>query len=106
VAALLSSIRRHGGSPKLKIKTGTTDMNIVSTRWDVPMAAYGPGDARLDHTSHEHLDLNHYAAAINVLRDALALLIPQVRPCPPADGYTPEEEAEIAGRLAALGYLE
>ena len=51
VAALLCSIRQHGGSPKLKIKTGTTDMNVVGTRWHVPMAAYGPGDGRLDHTS-------------------------------------------------------
>jgi [amino group carrier protein]-lysine/ornithine hydrolase len=38
------------------------------------MVTYGPGDASLDHTPHERIDLEHYGRAIRVLRDVLVSL--------------------------------
>lgn len=71
VRALCAGIRSHGGRPKLKLKSGTADLNIVGPAWQVPMAVYGPGDSSLDHTDHEHIDLGEYATSIAVLGVAL-----------------------------------
>jgi len=79
VRALTRSIRRHGGRPTCKVKTGTSDMNIVKQRWHVPMVAYGPGDSSLDHTDDEHVNLAEYDTAIAVLRDALPSIIDELR---------------------------
>lgn len=68
------AIRQQGGKPKLKLKTGTSDMNVVATHWQVPMLAYGPGDSGLDHTPQERLELAEYHRAIGVLRSALEKL--------------------------------
>lgn len=114
VRALTQGIRAHGGQPKFKLKTGTSDMNTVSKQWCVPMAAYGPGDSQLDHTADEHVDLDEYLRAIAVLRDALPRLSAELRElrasAAPTDteagAYTAYEEAELAKRLEALGYLE
>jgi LysW-gamma-L-lysine carboxypeptidase len=69
--ALCGAVRHRGGSPTVKVKLGTSDMNVVGPRWRVPIAAYGPGDARLDHTDDEHLPLADYLFAIDVLTDAI-----------------------------------
>jgi len=71
VRAFLSSIRSAGGSPAFTLKTGTADMNIVGPIWKCPIVAYGPGDSTLDHTPNEHLDLDEYERAINVLAQVL-----------------------------------
>jgi LysW-gamma-L-lysine carboxypeptidase len=71
VRALVGAIRRHAGQPTLKLKTGTSDMNVVAGAWRAPMAAYGPGDPALSHTLHERLELDEYLRAVAVLRDAL-----------------------------------
>lgn len=73
--ALRLAIRAHGGEPALKVKTGTSDMNVVAPHWPVPTAAYGPGDSRLDHTPGEHLPLTEYHAAIDILKSALTRLV-------------------------------
>jgi LysW-gamma-L-lysine carboxypeptidase len=106
VHALVSSIRRHGGRPGMKVKTGTSDMNIVAERWRVPMVAYGPGDSRLDHTSNEHLDLAELDLAVAVLADALRSLADELQPGPAEHGYTDYEEQTVASRLRDLGYLD
>jgi [amino group carrier protein]-lysine/ornithine hydrolase len=114
VRTLTQSIRAHGGRPKFKLKTGTSDMNTVTKKWRVPLAAYGPGDSSLDHTAEEHVDLEEYLLAIQILRDALPLLSAELhalaaRQTPPveeADVYTADEETELARRLEALGYME
>jgi LysW-gamma-L-lysine carboxypeptidase len=74
VRAFLSSMRAHGAVPGFTVKTGTSDMNVVAPVWQCPILAYGPGDSNLDHTPHEHIDLNEYARAIEVLADALRAL--------------------------------
>ncbi len=73
--ALRLAIREHGGEPVVKVKTGTSDMNVVAPFWPVPTAAYGPGDSRLDHTPGEHLPLAEYHAAIDILKSVLARLV-------------------------------
>jgi N-acetyl-ornithine/N-acetyl-lysine deacetylase len=58
--------------PRLLSKKGSSDMNTLATTWrGVPMVAYGPGDASLDHTPHERLDAAEYRAAKEVLHRAV-----------------------------------
>jgi len=66
--ALSAGIRRTGGTPRPTLKTGTSDMNTVAPSWpSLPMAAYGPGNATLDHSPTEHLPIADYLRAIAVL---------------------------------------
>jgi [amino group carrier protein]-lysine/ornithine hydrolase len=74
VRALSAGIRRHGGTPRPKVKTATSDMNTLAEVWQVPMATYGPGDSKLDHSSEEHILLDDYLRGIAVLHTALAEL--------------------------------
>lgn len=67
VRAMLRSIRAAGGTPRFAVKTGTSDMNVVAPLWRCPTVAYGPGDSSLDHTPNEHIDLDEYRRAIDVL---------------------------------------
>jgi LysW-gamma-L-lysine carboxypeptidase len=76
--AFRRAIREQGGQPRFKVKTGTSDMNVIAPFWNVPMLAYGPGDSSLDHTPHEHLDLAEYEKAIAVLTTAFANLAKSV----------------------------
>jgi LysW-gamma-L-lysine carboxypeptidase len=71
VAGFLRAIRTEGGQPRFKVKTGTSDMNVVGPVWGCPMVAYGPGDSNLDHTPHEHIKLDEYLRAIRVLTHVL-----------------------------------
>jgi len=66
IRALRVAIREQGLSPRLLAKGGTADFNYAAT-WNCPMAAYGPGDSRLDHTNEERLDLDEYARSIRIL---------------------------------------
>lgn len=74
VRALLRSIRAGGGNPRFKLKTGTSDMNVVGPVWGCPIVAYGPGDAALDHTPQEHIEIDEYLRSIEILAQALAAL--------------------------------
>lgn len=70
----LRAIRAEGGTPRFTLKLGTSDMTIVGPAWRCPMVTYGPGDASLDHTPEERIDLAEYGRAIRVLRDVLVSL--------------------------------
>jgi LysW-gamma-L-lysine carboxypeptidase len=74
VRAFLSGIRKAGGNPGFKLKTGTSDMNIVGPIWNVPIVAYGGGDSNLDHTPDEHIQLSEYLSGIDVLVNSLEKL--------------------------------
>ena len=74
------AIRDAGGTPVFKLKTGTSDMNVVAGHWPVPTLAYGPGDSRLDHTPDERLPLSEYDLAVSVLRDALTRVAQTLKP--------------------------
>jgi LysW-gamma-L-lysine carboxypeptidase len=70
----LRAIRLAEGKPGFVYKTGTADFNIIGPSWNVPILAYGPGDSALDHTPNEHLPLEDYYHAIEVLENVLAQL--------------------------------
>jgi [amino group carrier protein]-lysine/ornithine hydrolase len=71
VRAFLSGIRSQSGEPRFVYKTGTADLNIAAPAWKCPSLVYGPGDSALDHTPHEHIDLQEYARAVSVLTHVL-----------------------------------
>ena len=73
VRSFLGAIRSvaPGSNPGFVVKTGTSDMNVVAPVWQCPILAYGPGDAALDHTPHEHISLDEYWTAVQVLAEAL-----------------------------------
>lgn len=71
VRAFLKAIRAQGGEPSFKLKTGTSDMNLLGPACGVPIVAYGPGDSALDHTPNEHIELAEYQRAQSVLTAAL-----------------------------------
>jgi LysW-gamma-L-lysine carboxypeptidase len=72
--AFLRALREAGAEPRMKVKTGTSDMNVVGPVWQCPILAYGPGDSRLDHTPEEHVEIGEYLKAVEVLRRALGLV--------------------------------
>lgn len=74
VRAFLKAVRAEGLEPAFKVKSGTSDMNVVGPAWNCPIVAYGPGDSNLDHTPNEHLDLAEYRQAIRVLARVLRTL--------------------------------
>jgi LysW-gamma-L-lysine carboxypeptidase len=69
--ALARAIRAQGGEPIFKVKTGTADLNIVAPAWGCPTLAYGPGDAALDHTPDEHIELPEYLRSVEILTAAI-----------------------------------
>jgi LysW-gamma-L-lysine carboxypeptidase len=71
VRAFLRAIRAHGGRPTFKLKLGTSDMNTVGPVWDCPIVAYGPGDSSLDHTPDEHIQVEEFYRAIEVMEEVL-----------------------------------
>ncbi|MBN1874486.1 MAG: [LysW]-lysine hydrolase [Anaerolineae bacterium] len=66
--AFIMALSEAGVRPQFKVKSGTSDMNVVGPVWGHSILAYGPGDSTLDHTPHEHIDLNEYHRAIEVLK--------------------------------------
>ena len=79
------AIRAAGLRPGIKVKTGTSDWNVVAPAWNVDAVAYGPGDAALDHTPNEHLPLVEFDRAVEVLESVLVRLA-NVEP----NGQTPD----------------
>ncbi|HCI81639.1 MAG TPA: hypothetical protein DHW02_18335 [Ktedonobacter sp.] len=69
--AFIGALRETGSQAIFKHKTGTSDMNVVGPVWGNNIVAYGPGDSRLDHTPNEHIELNEYLYAIDVLEHVL-----------------------------------
>lgn len=74
VRALVGAIRAEEGKPRFKLKTGTSDMNVVGPAWGCPVVAYGPGDSRLDHRPDEHLEIREFRRSVQVLSRALEKL--------------------------------
>ncbi|HEV2661665.1 MAG TPA: M20/M25/M40 family metallo-hydrolase, partial [Ktedonobacteraceae bacterium] len=69
--SFIAALRGQGIQPTFKYKTGTSDMNVVGPRWGQNIVAYGPGDARLDHTPQEHIRIDEYRVGIDVLSAVL-----------------------------------
>jgi [amino group carrier protein]-lysine/ornithine hydrolase len=66
------AIRARRGTPRFKLKTGTSDLNILAPAWGCQAVAYGPGDSQLDHTPREHVSIAELEQAVSVLELALA----------------------------------
>lgn len=77
--AFAAVIAAAGARPAFRVKSGTSDLNVLLPAWGCPMVAYGPGDARYDHTPIERLGLEDYAHAILILRGVLERAGKQVR---------------------------
>ncbi len=76
IRAFIRAILDVFGKPaRLVRKTGTADLNILATRFRIPMVAYGPGSSSLDHTPFEHLSIEEYLKAIDVCTNALTTLL-------------------------------
>ena len=73
VRSFLAGLRSVDASQKLGfvLKTGTSDMNVVGPVWQCPIVAYGPGDSALDHTPNEHLSIEEYWSAVQVIEETL-----------------------------------
>ncbi|MBU1199263.1 MAG: [LysW]-lysine hydrolase [Nanoarchaeota archaeon] len=74
VSGFIKAIREAGGEPKFKLRTGTSDMNILQD-YDVPIVTYGPGDASLEHTPDECLDLEEYDKSVRIMSSVLQQLM-------------------------------
>jgi [amino group carrier protein]-lysine/ornithine hydrolase len=72
--AFRTAIRAAGGVPAPRVKTGSSDWNVVAPAWAVDTVAYGPGDAALDHTPAEQLALDELDRSIEVLGSVLRQL--------------------------------
>ena len=70
--ACIRAIRAAGGAPRFKVKTGTSDLNILVPAWGCPAIAYGPGDSQLDHTPEERISIAELERAVDVLEMALS----------------------------------
>ncbi len=77
--AFLAAIRSAGGTPGFTLKSGTSDMNIVAPAWGCPALAYGPGDSNLDHTPDEHILVSEYLRSVDVLAEALDVMMREGR---------------------------
>ena len=55
-------------------KTGTGDMNLYGRSTCIPVVTYGAGDARLDHTQHEYVNIDEYVDSIQVYCESLRKL--------------------------------
>jgi len=72
--AFNQAIRQADARPRFKLKTGTSDMNVVGPQWQCPIVAYGPGDSKLDHTPQEHILIDEYLKSIAILTAVLQRL--------------------------------
>ena len=68
--ALMRSMLKLRVKPRLLLKHGTSDMNILY-RIAGSIAAYGPGDSRLSHSTEEHVDARDVQLAVRILLGAL-----------------------------------
>lgn len=70
--SLARSIRRHDSHVRYLVKTGTADLNILVPAWQCPAVAYGPGQARFDHTPEERISISELNRGAEILAAALA----------------------------------
>ncbi|NPA05756.1 MAG: M20/M25/M40 family metallo-hydrolase [Crenarchaeota archaeon] len=73
--SLMRALLRRGVRPRLTVKMGTSDMNLLYGRVSRDMAAYGPGDPRLSHSAVEYIDVEELLWSSGVEADAFIELI-------------------------------
>ena len=71
----MTVMREKNIKPRCKVKTGSSDMNVVIEKWkSAQMLAYSPGDSKLDHTPEEQINVAEYQKSIEILSRVLRLL--------------------------------
>lgn len=78
VSSFLAAIRASGGTPRIKVKTGTSDMNLVGPAWGCPIVAYGPGDSQFDHRPDEHVMIEDVERAADILTSVIERISTQL----------------------------
>jgi LysW-gamma-L-lysine carboxypeptidase len=77
VRAISRSILRSGKKPSMVTKSGTGDMNTYALTYGIDAVTYGPGDAKLSHTSREHVNfkeiLDCSAVLVSAVRELIAM---------------------------------
>ncbi len=68
----IRKVRRK--SATLLRKTGTGDMNLFGRSLSIPIVTYGAGDAKLDHTQYEYVNIDEYVDSIQVYCESLRKL--------------------------------
>ncbi len=75
VRAVSRSILRRGSKPQFITKSGTGDMNTYAMAFGVDAVTYGPGEAKLSHSSEENVSLEEIFACSEVVSSAINELI-------------------------------
>ena len=75
VRAFSRSILRTSEKPSMVTKSGTGDMNTYALAYGIDAVTYGPGDAKLSHTSDEHVSFKEIFACTAVLVNATKELV-------------------------------
>ena len=66
------AVAEEGRALRQVVKSGTADANLVAPAWGCPTVAYGPGDAALDHTPNEHIEIDEYLRGARVMERVIA----------------------------------
>lgn len=74
VSSFNAGIKEFGFETKFKLKTGTSDFNLLGSHFKKPIIAYAPGDSNLDHTPNEHIELHELDKAVEVISNSLKKL--------------------------------
>jgi len=72
--SLIRSMLRRGIKPRITIKHGTSDMNLIVPEVAQDAVAYGPGDPRLSHSLEERISIKEIMYAIDIIVDAILQL--------------------------------
>lgn len=75
VRAMSRSILRTGVKPTMIMKSGTGDMNTYALAYGIEALTYGPGDAKLSHTSDERVSIKEILACCTVIVNATKELV-------------------------------
>jgi len=70
-AFTLGIMEAENSRPTLIRKTGTGDMNVIGSQWDIPVVTYGPGDPHEAHTVDEKVSIDEYLRGIEILKKTL-----------------------------------
>lgn len=75
VKAFKTAIQELSGEqPKMIFKSGSGDMNILGSSWEIPCITYGPGNPQLSHTNAEVIDIEEVKRCADIVSDALLRL--------------------------------
>ena len=70
VRAINRAILKTGAKPSLITKSGTGDMNTYAVAFGVDAVTYGPGEARLSHSSEEKVSISEIFACADIVSNA------------------------------------